>query len=274
MKVYLMAHTPNPEQVIASAAKLCYSNSSAVEILEKMSDEDVSKFITNLIDMGHESPLEHTTWTFSIEGISRNCSHQLVRHRLASTSQQSQRYVRNNNFEVVTPKDIEDTKFAKVIFDEAVKTSQLAYEMITNELIYAYAKKDGHLEEYKSFIKKEEINNNELTEAYDFLQFLKEHKKNAYRIYEKKAIENARYVLVSASETKLVETMNTRELLHFFTLRCCDRAQEEIRELANEMLRVVKEVSPILFKNAGPSCVRGKCSEGSMSCGNPRKERV
>jgi thymidylate synthase (FAD) len=88
----------------------------------------------------------------------------------------------------------------------------------------------------------------------------------AYKQAEKKAIENARYVLPNACETKIMVTMNARSLLNFFTERCCIRAQEEIRDMANQMLILCKEVAPIVFKNAGPSCKRGKCKEGKMSC--------
>ena len=80
--------------------------------------------------------------------------------------------------------------------------------------------------------------------------------------------EDARYILPNATETKIVCTFNARSLLNFFSLRCCARAQWEIRALANEMLRQCKEVAPVIFENAGPTCVsEGVCHEGAMSCG-------
>lgn len=83
--------------------------------------------------------------------------------------------------------------------------------------------------------------------------------------------EDARYILPQGITTKLYMTMNARELRHFFSLRCCTRAQWEIRALADEMLRLCKEVAPALFEDAGPGCVRGKCPEGEKSCGHPRR---
>lgn len=83
--------------------------------------------------------------------------------------------------------------------------------------------------------------------------------------------EDARFVLPNAAATELYVTLNARELRHFFALRCCNRAQWEIRALADEMLRQCKEVAPVLFADAGPGCVRGRCPEGSRSCGEPRR---
>ena len=80
------------------------------------------------------------------------------------------------------------------------------------------------------------------------------------------ANEDARFVLPNAAETKMIVTMNARELMHFFRLRCCNRAQWEIREVAWRMLKLVTNVAPTMFETAGPSCVNGACSEGKMSC--------
>jgi len=85
---------------------------------------------------------------------------------------------------------------------------------------------------------------------------------------EKLAIEDARFVLPNACETKMIVTMNARSLHNFFRHRCCSRAQWEIRALADEMLRLVYPVAPALFAAAGPSCVKGACPEGAMSCGD------
>jgi thymidylate synthase (FAD) len=90
----------------------------------------------------------------------------------------------------------------------------------------------------------------------------------------KKANEDARFVLPNACETKIVVTMNVRSLFNFFRHRCCSRAQWEIKAVADEMLKLCREVAPNVFKNAGPSCLAGKCPEGKMTCGkiNEMKE--
>ena len=220
MKVKILAHTPNPERVIALAGKLCYSPVGIDELNDKVSNEEVNKFISKLADMGHMSPFEHVYFTFAIEGISRNCSHQIVRHRVASYSQQSQRYVKMNG-EYVTPPVIKgDDKL------------NYAYDIIMNNAYNSYSKMVEKLIELGRT--------------------------------EKEAIEDARYILPSACTTKMEFTMNVRELLHFFKQRCCKRAQWEIRALANEMLKQCKEVSPLLFKNAGAPC--STCTEGELKC--------
>ena len=247
MKVKIIAHTPEPEKVVASAAKLCYSPVGVDEIQEKMTQEQIDEFVNKLASMGHESPVEHVTFTFAIEGISRVTTHQLVRHRIASYSQQSQRYVKLKQFEYIVPPEIEKIPAAKKVFIETMERDQKTYGGLVNILMEKKWRQYEHLE---------------LTE--------KERKKILNKI-EKEAIEDARYVFPNACETKIVVTMNVRSLLHFFNVRCCERAQWEIREMATEMLKECKKVAPILFKNAGPSCVRGKCPEGAMCCGNPKK---
>ena len=220
MKIKILAHTPNPERVIALAGKLCYSQVGIDELNDKISDEQVEKFITKLSDMGHMSPFEHASFTFAIEGISRNCSHQIVRHRLASFSQQSQRYVKMKG-EYVVPPYIYWHEELLLEFNHALEDADKAYNKLVEGLI-------------------------------------------RYGRTEKEAIEDARYILPSACTTKMEVTMNVRELLHFFKQRCCKRAQWEIREVAKEMLKQCKEVSPILFKNAGAPC--STCKEGELKC--------
>ena len=220
MKIKILAHTPNPERVIALAGKLCYSQVGIDELNDKISDEQVEKFITKLSDMGHMSPFEHASFTFAIEGISRNCSHQIVRHRLASFSQQSQRYVKMKG-EYVVPPYIYWHEELLLEFNHALKDADKAYNKLVEGLM-------------------------------------------RYGRTEKEAIEDARYILPSACTTKMEVTMNVRELLHFFKQRCCKRAQWEIREVAKEMLKQCKEVSPILFKNAGAPC--STCTEGELKC--------
>ena len=246
MKVKIIAYTPNPEEVVASAAKLCYSKVGVDEIQENLTEEGIEKFVSMLSAIGHHSPLEHCTFTFAVEGISRACSHQLVRHRIASYSQQSQRYVKLDKFDYIIPTAIENNEFAKDIFLNAMEQDQKAYNGIVEELMNEYIASSGYT--------------------------LASIPRSDYNKLEKLAIEDARYVFPNACETKIVFTMNVRTLMNFFTHRCCDRAQWEIRDLANEMLIQVKEIAPTLFKKAGASCVRGKCPEGSMSCGNPKKD--
>lgn len=241
MKVKLLAHTPEPEKVISMAAKLCYSAVGVDQIEENLTDESVDKFLNMLINIGHESPLEHVSFTFAVEGISRACSHQLVRHRIASYSQQSQRYVKLDQFEYIVPPEIEAVKEAKEVFIQAMEEDQKSYDKLVDILF------DKH---YNNMIKDGK------------------NEKEAKRQAEKKSIEDARYVFPNACETKVVFTMNTRSLYNFLNHRCCERAQWEIRELSIEMLRQLKQVAPILFKNIGPKCVKGPCPEGNMTCGN------
>jgi len=231
LHVVLLRYTPEAETLIASAAKLCYSPSDIDSLLERQTPEKSRECIDKLALMGHQSPLEHVSYTFGIEGISRACSHQLVRHRIASFSQQSQRYVgelsgKNPDgcFDFIIPPSVEKAGMKKR-FIEMIKSCQEFYDEISQAL-----KKSG-LEGEANF-------------------------------------QDARFILPNAAETKIIASMNARELLHFFRVRCCNRAQWEIRNLAKEMYRVVLPTVPYLFKYTGPSCVStGKCSEGKMSCG-------
>ena len=216
MLVQLLTHTPDPEAVVAAAARLCYSPSSIDQLLEK-SRVDRDDLLRKILSLGHTSVLEHANFTFGIEGISRACSHQLVRHRLASYAQQSQRYVSHKErFAAVTPPSIEQRP----------------------ELLQRY-------------------------------QALLDDIHGVYRELIDAGVpaEDARFVLPNAAQTKLVLSMNARELLHFFNLRCCRRAQWEIRAMAKEMLRLVRPVAPLIFAQAGPGCLQGACPEGAMSCG-------
>ncbi|MEA4847656.1 MAG: FAD-dependent thymidylate synthase [Clostridiaceae bacterium] len=247
MKVTIIQHTPEPEKLVASAAKLCYSPVGIENIMGGLDEAKVDKFLKMLMDLGHESPVEHVSFTFGVEGISRVLTHQLVRHRIGcSYSQQSQRYVCLTQFEYIIPPEIEKIPAAKERFIKAMEEDQRIY----NEL--AELLKEGHMKKYLSEGKTE---------------------KQARAMAEKTAIEDARYVFPNACETKIVFTMSARALMNFFKQRCCNRAQWEIREMAEEMLRQVKGVAPILFKNAGPGCVAGQCPEGTMSCGKMNEVR-
>ena len=243
-KVYLLAHTPNPEHTIASAAKLCYSSSTISELTENLSDEKAASFVEMLSEIGHESPIEHASFTFGIEGVSRALLAQITRHRMASFSVKSQRYVREGAFEYITPPEIEASPEAKALFDEIMAEDQKRYDEISAIL------KEKHI---KTF----------LSEGKD--------QKTAERLAEKKAIEDARFVLPNSCETQMVLTMNARSLHNFFRHRCCARAQWEIQDVANQMLSLVSNVAPNLFKNAGPSCLNGPCPEGKMSCGKAKE---
>lgn len=221
MHVELIAWTPDPERTVAAAARLCYSPASAAEIARDMSPEKTRTFVEKLVELGHQSPLEHVSFTFAIDGVSRALSHQLVRHRIASYSQKSQRYVDEKEFTWIMPPSIEKNPGAKKLFEAQIEAVRRCYA----ELSVAVPRED------------------------------------------------ARYILPNACETKLVVTMNARSLLHFFRVRCCNRAQWEIRRLAEMMLAEVRTAAPDLFKVAGPPCVTEKiCPEGDMSCGRLREQ--
>lgn len=238
MKVSMIAHTENGENVVVAAAKVCYSSKTLDEIVAEAISNDVEEsYIGGLVDRGHESPLEHLSFTFAVEGISRACLAQLTRHRIASYSVRSQRYVKSEDFEYITPPDIKADESLCKAYDKCMENAFEEYLYMTSKLETKY-KADGLSD----------------------------------RQAEKKAIEDARFLFPNATSTQLVMTMNARSLLNFFKLRCCNHAQWEIRDLAWEMLKQCKEVAPNIFKNAGPSCVRGGCPEGKFSCKQPYKK--
>ena len=272
LKVKIIAHTPEPDKVVAQAGKLCYSAVGVDEITQKLTEEEIARYVNMLASIGHESPLEHVSFTFAIEGISRACTHQIVRHRIASYSQQSQRYVKLEQFEYIIPPAIESNPEAKRIFIETMERDQKAYDELV-DLLLEDILIDKHAADYGSCIR--EIlkeNPDAVPDRSKVLDLYAEKFFEDYRKAEKQAIEDARYVFPNACETKIVVTMNARSLLHFFNVRCCNRAQWEIREMATEMLKECKKIAPALFKKAGPDCVYGKCGEGKMSCKHPRKE--
>ena len=214
--VILIAHTPEAEKVVAMAAKICYAKDVSIKKLQKkINDNDVSAFITKLLESGHESPFEHISFTFGIEGISRACSHQLVRHRMASFSQRSQRYCFEDGFNYIEPEDINENENEDKIFRDFMRHSKEVYSKLIDKGVKP---------------------------------------------------EDARMVLPNACETKIIVTMNARELLHFFKLRCCKRAQKEIREVAFMMKNICRKVALNNFQYAGPNCLKGYCTEGENSC--------
>ncbi|MEG0910917.1 MAG: FAD-dependent thymidylate synthase [Ruthenibacterium sp.] len=240
MKVALLTYTPEPEKIVAAAAKLCYSNARIDDLLAGLTPEKVSEFVEMLATMGHESPTEHVSFTFAIEGVSRSLLAQITRHRIASYSVQSQRYVRLENFNYVTPPAVAEDADASAAFADAMQCEGEQYRRIAAVL------KDGHTRRL-------------MNEGVD--------EKTAMRKAEKLAIEDARFVLPNACDTKMIVTMNARSLNNFFRHRCCTRAQWEIRALADEMLKLVSAVAPSLFVRSGPPCVSGNCTEGKMTCG-------
>lgn len=258
-KVTLLTHTPNPEQTVAMAAKLCYSPTGIENIRDGLTEEKTTSFINMLADIGHTSPMEHASFTFGIEGISRACSHQLVRHRIASYSQQSQRYVDGESFEFVTPPEIENNERAYKAYKKVIDMQSEAYKEIRNALV-AENIKEQYGDKYTG-------TDEEVMNAF------KEDNKSAYSALLKKANEDARFVLPNACTTKIVCTFNARSLHNFFAHRCCNRAQWEIRMVAEQMLLQCLKVAPALFKNCGPSCLFGKCPEGNMSCGKMKEVR-
>lgn len=219
MKVELIRHTLTPEELVALGARMCYSKSTLADLRERIASRDQADFIGSLLGMGHDSVLEHATFTFGIEGVSRVLLAQITRHRLASFSVQSQRYCGTDPMDVVIPQSIIDKRFMGSI----------------NALL--------------------------------------RHANDVYRAMVQEGVEeeDARYFTFQAGKTRFLVTMNIRELRHFFRLRTCNRAQWEIRQLADEMLRLCKETAPLLFEDAGCACMVGKpCPEGKKSCGKPR----
>lgn len=225
LHVELLSYTENAEELVAMAAKTCYSDAAIDDLKLGVAQKDQGLFIKKLIEIGHLSPIEHASFTFGIEGVSRSLLAQITRHRIASFSVKSQRYVglistNGKGFDYIIPPSIEALgKEAINKYQEQMGIIQRWYDGWVNAL-----GGDG-------------------------------------------SYEDARFVLPNACETKMVVTMNARELWHFFNLRCCNRAQWEIRALAIEMLRLVRKVAPALFSNAGPRCLSESCPEGKTGCG-------
>ena len=221
MIVELLKYTNEPEKTCAIAGRLCYSDIGIEELKEQLTKEKIEDILKKIIKSGHLSVLEHASFTFGIEGVSRALLAQLTRHRIASFSVQSQRYVKfSKGANFIIPPTISKDKNLLAKYNEFLKLSQQYYN--------------------------------------DFLK-------------ADIPAEDARYVLPNASTTKIILTMNARELRHFFALRCCNRAQWEIRDMACKMLKLVKEVATILFDDAGPNCIKGFCSE-MKPCGSPWKK--
>ena len=229
LKVILLRATPDPDEIVALGARLCYAQADVESLRERVEAKDQQAFVERVMERGHLSVTEHASFTFAVEGVSRALLAQLTRHRIASFSVQSQRYVSMaDGFDYVIPPSI----------------SAL-----------------GEAEE------REFIRQMETMHAW-------------YRSWQEKlggsgetANQDARFVLPNAAATRLLVTMNARELLHFFELRCCNRAQWEIREMAWQMLAACRREAPALFAGAGPACLRGDCPEGKNTCGRAYEVR-
>ena len=215
------------------AAKICYSGADIHELKAGIEKRDQGPFLEKLMEMGHHSPIEHASFTFGIEGVSRSLLAQITRHRIASFSVKSQRYVGETRrdgegFNYIVPPSIEALgNEAAAKYAEQMRTVQGWYDEWVRQL--GGGGESSH--------------------------------------------QDARFVLPNACETKMIVTMNARELRHFFALRCCSRAQWEIRALATGMLKLVREAAPALFADAGPGCMQGPCPEGKMSCGKAKEMR-
>ncbi len=215
MNVKLIGFTPNPEKIPAMAAKLTHSKIKP-EDLEKTSENELKNILDHVIGLGHTSVIEHTSFNFAISGVSRSLTHQLVRHRMASYAQQSQRYVDFKEPNYVVPPTIAINKKMKKAYDETMSIIWRQYNKLLDMGIPA---------------------------------------------------EDSRFILPNAACTNIIVTMNARSLLNFFELRCCLHAQWEIRQLANKMLKEVKKIAPIIFKNAGPTCkTKNICHENKKDC--------
>jgi len=216
-------------------AKLCYSTAGIEELQQGIEARSQDAFLERLMAFGHLSPIEHASFTFGIEGVSRSLLAQITRHRLASFSVKSQRYVP----EASAAK--EGAVFSYIIPPRIEALGSGAVREFESQMSVIQKWYDGWVERLG--------NSGESTN------------------------EDARFVLPNAAETKMLVTMNARELLHFFNLRCCNRAQWEIRALATEMLRLVRREAPVMFREAGPGCLKGSCPEGKMSCGKINEVR-
>jgi thymidylate synthase (FAD) len=230
LEVKLLSGTPDSMSLIYAAFRQCYSPGFVGDLWPRLTRGEIdaekqAQFISKVLESGHDSPVEHVSFSFAVQGVSRALTHQLVRHRIASYSQQSQRYVDESDFEYILPPAIARIPEAREKFEKFMKTVGDVYK--------------------------------------DLKDILQEHDRGS------KSREDARFVLPQASESKIVVTMNCRSLIHFFELRCCERAQWEIRKMAWKMLKILRAELPVIFETAGPRCERlGYCPEGEkFTCG-------
>lgn len=219
MQVSLLPTSPALLDIAYAAARQCYSPQNAGEMSFPVDREKAAELIRKVMESGHLSVLEHINLTFAISGVSRVLTHQLVRHRHASYSQQSQRYVRVARAYTVPPSILWKPE-ALTAYVDIMEAAQATYDQLTTELGISQ--------------------------------------------------EDARYIIPHCVHSAIVVTMNARELYSvFFPLRCCARAQWEIRDLARAMLVLCKKELPDVFDQAGASCkILGYCPEGQdKTCG-------
>jgi len=190
MKVELLSITQNAEKLIENAGRTAYLS------FRKQKEGSEKEFLRMLIKSGHFSVLEHAHATFRVTGGSRAFTHQLVRHRLCSYTQQSQRYVDESSFRYIEPDSIRSNKEAHNLF----------------------------------------------------LRFV-ENSKDVYTKLQELGVQNedARFVLPNAIEGQIVITANFREWRHIIELRGSPEAQWEIRSMAIEVLRLLKNHAPTAF---------------------------
>lgn len=215
MFVKLLHAASEPEQIVGLAAMVCRNPEGATAYARLWPNGGANK-IGELADKcrqsGHMSVFEHINYTFFIDGISRACSHQLVRHRLASFTQASQRHSHQSAF--IHPEGMSEEQ--KQTWRQSIRLSAQTYRLLMEMGM---------------------------------------------------SREDARSVLPNAAATTIIMTMNARELAHFLELRLCNKAQTEIRGLAQEIHKLAKEHFPLLFEHVGPPCfITGECRE-SKPCG-------
>ena len=266
------------EHTVAAAGKVCYAEDIHEVLRDKSKD---AEFISRLKELGHESPTEHASMSLLISGVSRSLTHQLVRHRISSYSQRSQRYVNEFNLKYVLPKSIEKNKFAETEFIKAIDSAEKSYAKIASLLFIEYVilakpvllsygllaadimesdSMESLMSKYKDFKELATMN-------------LGSSKVSAL---EKKAFENAREVLPNATASDIVVTMNLRGWKHFLEERLCFRAQDQIRSLAVKVSDILSAHFPHILGDVGPKCHQlGYCPEGRMCCGHyPTKQEV
>jgi thymidylate synthase (FAD) len=277
MSVRIIASTPNPEWLIAFAGKTCYTDLSFDELAESLNDDEVQKYVHMIMESPHKSVWEHVSFTFAIDMVSRALTHQLVRHRIASYSHRSQRYVNESNFRSITPKEIHSSEELVELFNSTIDTIKDTYEVIyqkeLSELLF-----EAIGDKYPFGAMPIKINLIESGATLDYARYIQniikgtelkpdeiKSIKQTISSCKKHAQEIARSILPNACETMIVVTMNVSALSHFFNERMCMRAQDAIRELAIEMHRLCCGVSESIFKSFGAKCKSlGYCPENDM----------
>lgn len=232
MKVELLTYTPNPERLVATAARTCYSKTEPTEIYKTLKDDKIESVVRHISQTRHGTPQQHPYFSFAITGVSLSCIQQMIRYRMCTVDQMSMRYVNVSGDNVIVPPSILKTKNQE-------------------SLIVSY-------------------NGVKDPSPFDVYTKVAEATMNAYIYLVNKGIpkEDARYCLIHGTCSQLIVTMNAFEVKHVLGQRQCLRAQWEIRSVADAIAEEVKKLAPTLFENVGPMCQQlGYCPEGNMSCG-------